>query len=118
MEAAKDYDLNAVTINMNRVSRKQTFLAKFAKAMQFPVYFGQNWDALLDCLTDLSWTTAKGQVILIYNLRHMANKSPEDFRIIRQIFKGAADYWQSRQMLFFIIISETQPRRARSCHDR
>ena len=118
IEAARDHELKAVIVNMNRVSRKQTFLSRFARALQFPVYFGQNWDALFDSLTDLSWTKAPGHVILIYNLKDMAKKSPEDMRVIRRVFEAAAEYWQSRQMLFFILISEKPCRRIRLPHDR
>ncbi|QDU81619.1 Barstar (barnase inhibitor) [Polystyrenella longa] len=31
------------------------FLDHLAEVLEFPSYFGRNWDALSDCLTDLSW---------------------------------------------------------------
>ena len=38
---------------------------EMAAAFQFPYYFGENWDALDECLADLSWLPAAGYVILI-----------------------------------------------------
>lgn len=37
------------------LQEKADLLAKFAREGRFPSYFGRNWDALLDCLGDLSW---------------------------------------------------------------
>jgi hypothetical protein len=31
--------------------------------LSFPDYFGRNWNALLDCLSDLTWSTAHEVVI-------------------------------------------------------
>lgn len=35
-----------------------------ARGLQFPSYFGFNWDALFDCLCDLSWLEADTRVVL------------------------------------------------------
>ena len=35
-------------------TREQLFEA-YGQALQFPGYFGKNWDAFIDCLSDLSW---------------------------------------------------------------
>ncbi len=34
---------------------KGTLLALLSRELSFPGYFGANWDALVDCLSDLSW---------------------------------------------------------------
>jgi len=36
------------------ISSKETFLTKAAEAMNFPAYFGTNWDAFDECITDLT----------------------------------------------------------------
>ncbi|MEH1931236.1 barstar family protein [Nostoc sp.] len=33
-----------------KINSKETFLSKAAEAMQFPTYFGANWDAFDECI--------------------------------------------------------------------
>jgi hypothetical protein len=47
-----------------QIGDKATFLAASAQAMRFPSYFGHNWDAFEECLTDLVWAPASGYVLL------------------------------------------------------
>lgn len=42
---------------------KRALLRFIAKELNFPDYFGENWDALEECLRDLSWRPA-GQVVM------------------------------------------------------
>ncbi|MBW4720886.1 barstar family protein [Saccharothrix obliqua] len=43
---------------------KSAALAAIGEAMDFPDYYGQNLDALFDCLTDLSWLPAGHHVLV------------------------------------------------------
>lgn len=46
------------------IRSKGDLLAAIAGGGQFPGYFGYNWDALQDCLRDLSWIDTKRVAIL------------------------------------------------------
>ena len=53
-----------------------------AHALDFPSYFGMNWDALSDCLTDMSWRPAAGYALLFINTGHFAANAPEDMKTV------------------------------------
>lgn len=42
----------------------QQLQAAFAAALEFPDWYRGNWDALLDCLSDLSWRPAPGYLVI------------------------------------------------------
>ena len=45
----------------------EAFFDEFAAAFQFPYYFGENWAAFRDCISDLDWLPFKpGVVVLFY----------------------------------------------------
>ncbi|MFB9503262.1 barstar family protein [Saccharothrix mutabilis subsp. capreolus] len=44
---------------------KSAALAAIGEAMEFPDHYGQNLDALYDCLTDLSWLP-EGEHVLVW----------------------------------------------------
>ena len=64
-EAAESLDYPMHRINLSKVTDKDGFLDAIGKALAFPDWYGHNWDALADCLTDLSWMAADGYVIVL-----------------------------------------------------
>lgn len=42
-------------------------LTRIAREMEFPAWFGENFDALNDCLRDLDWHPAPGYVLIVWD---------------------------------------------------
>lgn len=49
-----------------RLRRKQDLLRALAEGLKFPPYFGHNWDALEECMCDLSWLGGESGVVVIH----------------------------------------------------
>jgi len=47
-----------------------------AAALQFPYYFGENWDADARLLADLAWLNADAMVICIADARSTSRQAP------------------------------------------
>ena len=77
---------------------KEAMLASIAASLAFPDWFGGNWDALEDCLTDLSWRK-KGSHVFLF--RHGA--SDDDLGILLDVLASAAEFWRERGQAFFAI---------------
>ena len=57
--------LNSIEIHISsNIKSKEDLLDYFSEKLKFPDYFGKNWDALYDCLVDLSWIKEKKIIIL------------------------------------------------------
>jgi hypothetical protein len=48
------------------IRSKQKLFAVLAKKLRFPPYFGWNWDALEECLGDLSWLPAERTIAIVH----------------------------------------------------
>ncbi len=83
---------------------KDQFLKKAALALRFPEYFGNNWDAFSDCLTDMSWHESSGFVILYDHFDSLAEHSPRDFEIALEIFKESAEFWHNQGKALFVLL--------------
>jgi RNAse (barnase) inhibitor barstar len=66
---------------------------QFYTAFAFPEYFGWNWDALSDCLRDLSWCPADRYVVLIDRAERILEQDREGRRVLLSILKRAAREW-------------------------
>src|SRR5690606_7438472 len=54
-DVARGLGFAAVAIDLSGCRDKDEAFERFAAALRFPDWFGRNWDALADCLDDLSW---------------------------------------------------------------
>ena len=68
---------------------KASLLAALGQALHFPGYYGANWDALDECLADLSWHSGPLRLLISH-----ADRIPEDLRNnLIEIFVAAARQW-------------------------
>lgn len=101
---AKEQDLAFFHIKGKDIKDKDQFLDSSAKILRFPDYFGNNWDAFEDCLTDMSWHVSEGYVILYDRFHTLAENSPRDFRTVLQIFRESAKFRRNEGKAFFIVL--------------
>jgi hypothetical protein len=81
-----------------RFAEKPLLLKNIAAALEFPGWFGHNWDALEDCLADLSWREAPGHVLLF------DDATPGDqLGVLVDILESAAQSWAGRGKPFFAV---------------
>lgn len=76
---------------------KEGLLDRTARALSFPEWFGRNWDAWFDCLTDLSWQPrAPGYVLLLRRVARLRQTAPEALDTALAILEDASRVWADR----------------------
>src|SRR5437667_12734004 len=75
-----------VTIDRS-ILAKLDLLARIARGLHFPEYFGENWDALIDCLSGLSRLHA-GEVVIDH--ASLPQLSAKDLRLYLESLAAAA----------------------------
>lgn len=66
----------------------------FSQVFQLPDYFGKNFNALDECLTDLEWLSANGYLVVIKNAEHLLYNDTDDvLEGILLILNDAGEEW-------------------------
>ncbi len=97
--------LGWVVVDLRRARGKNALLGACARGFKFPASFGGNWDALADCLQDLSWLVEPGTVVLLRGDADFAVAAPDEHAMLLEILAASAEYWQPRGRVF-IALSE------------
>ncbi|MEQ1562730.1 MAG: barstar family protein [Nitrospiraceae bacterium] len=72
-------------------------LREWARVLDFPDYFGQNWDALEECLADLEWLPAKGYILLITDAAQVLPDDEEEYATLLEVLRDAGEAWGNGQ---------------------
>ena len=107
MDAARGSALSLVKIHAHG---KEALLKAIAAALDFPDWFGENWDALEDCLCDLSWRKSAGHVLVFEQARE-----GDELGVLIDVLRSAAEYWAGRDKPFFAVFID--PARALALPD-
>lgn len=102
LDAVRGSELDVARIDLSPVSDKEQLLGQLASALEFPHWFGRNWDALEDCLGDLAWRGGDGHLLLIEGFEGVRARRPDDFGVLLDILASSAQYWHERGRPFFV----------------
>ena len=100
LDATRGSALQVSRIDLSGAPGKEALMERIARALEFPSWFGGNWDALEDCLTDLSWSKADGHVLLLEGAAELA---ADERGILVDILAAAAAWWIDRKRPFFAV---------------
>lgn len=87
-------------LDLSRIDAGDDALEGIARALEFPAWFGRNWDALEDCLGDLSWRGAAVGHVLLFD----AFPRGDALGVLLDVLRSTAEYWAGRGRPFFAVL--------------
>jgi hypothetical protein len=105
-EAARDNELGYTRIALKKITSKKTLLKRLATRLDFPDYFGGNWDALAEVMQDPRWNSARGRVILLTGFADFSRQLPVEAEILMRILENSCRHWAGKSVSLFIIIAQ------------
>ncbi|WP_171171331.1 barstar family protein [Streptomyces sp. I05A-00742] len=99
----------AARLRLRDVDDKASFLDRCAADLGFPGWFGHNWDALADCLTDLSWWRKDGEprgyLLLAEDWDAFHKAAPDTAATAWTILDDAVGFWRDRENPMAVLLA-------------
>lgn len=90
-------------LNLKKIKYKGELFEYISKKLKFPKYFGNNWDSLDECMSDLSWHNKKGYIFIINNGNDLKNRDLNTFNTFLDILVSAGSIFENEKIPFHII---------------
>ncbi|POX55972.1 hypothetical protein C3489_07375 [Streptomyces sp. Ru71] len=79
-----------VTLDLDGVTGKAGLMDRCARDLGLPDYFGRNWDALADVLSDPGvWSSEAAPLVVVRNWRPYAEARPQEWQTAQEVFSQA-----------------------------
>jgi hypothetical protein len=97
-----------LVLDLSDVGDRQAFMDRCIADLRLPDWFGRNWDALADCLTDLSWWPAEGggRRLHVRGWSRYAKALPREWRIVKDILRDAELFWRHTDTELIVVLEE------------
>ena len=97
-------DIYCVQVQAEEIINKKKMFSVLAKKFCFPDYFGNNWDALNECLRDFEWLPAKGYILFINNAEELFSQVPKLAGTLLEIWLSSfEEIWRKEEVVFRIV---------------
>lgn len=93
-------------IDLAQATDKAQLMTLLARTLAFPSTFGHNWDALADCLEDLSWLPSTGHALLLLNASSLQAHDANTLDILIEVLVDATAQWTTRDTALLAFVLE------------
>lgn len=90
LQAEQDCAATA-SIDLGRCTTTAGILRKLGSSLALPDWFGNNFDALFDCLSDPEWQDAAPVILRLSGLRRFQFRQPSDCATLIEVLGAAAE---------------------------
>ena len=104
VEVATAHNFAVYRVSLEGCSQTSEVLSRFQEQLAFPDWFGGNWDALNDCLTDFSWRKAVGYLLVIEKPGDFRASGDDDFDTLISILSDASASWSGLGVPFWAFL--------------
>lgn len=100
--AARSAGFACFQVSLADADRIEMVFMQLAHDLAFPEWYGQNFDALKDCLSDFSWCEAPGYVLVVSGAGVLQAADPAAFHALNAVFVAAIAEWQARKLPLWV----------------
>lgn len=93
-------------LDLRGITGKAAFLYHCARALALPDWFGRNWDALYDCLSDPDWMGPRRRLVLASGWQDYALAEPGEWAAAEQVLADAAERWRPTPTPLLVLLEE------------
>jgi hypothetical protein len=101
LDVAKQSKFQVFHLEGQQIASLDGHFKALADLFQFPDYFGENWDAVADCLTDLSWEDGD-RILVVYSSYQSWHQGKE---VAMKVWSNAIEFWQQQGVTVSVVLS-------------
>lgn len=101
LDALREGGFPPKEVSLKGAGTKAELLDRLAQALEFPDWFGRNWDALEDCLTEIDG------YLLFYDYQAIA---AGDLGVLIDVLGSSAEFWAGKGAPFFAVFVDPDGR--------
>jgi len=85
---------SSFVVHFSSITGKEQLFSELSIKLKFPNYFGNNWDALYDCLRDLHWIKEE-KIVLVHDA--LIELKHADFKTYISILNYSVNSWKENE---------------------
>jgi RNAse (barnase) inhibitor barstar len=110
VRASEIAGLLALELNGRDIADRDHLLTELGRVLQFPAYYGRNWDSFEECLHDRAERDPEGCVFVIRDAGGLWARLPRELGMLVSIWLAAADRLRAAHIplhLIFVLEAAT-----------
>lgn len=97
------YSQALIDVDFSHITSDNDLFSEISKVLKFPDYFGNNWDAFDECLSDMEWLPSSGYVLFSYGSDALWKNNPFIGGKLISAWLSAAEQWSHDNIPFHLV---------------